>query len=139
MQGITIADFDERGVLTVGLYDILVSLGPRAASSSWLLSNVEALGAGADALLEQMADVQDPVPGDVLLGIAERVNQVIDGKFVAFDAQGGDPWITVYAVDSSAFDVVTDDLAVLNGVRSQFPTATDIPDAKHRPTVPSRP
>lgn len=127
MRGVTIADFDERGVLTVGLYDILVSLGPRAVSSSWLLSNVEASGPGADALLEQMADSQDPVSGDVLLGIAERVNQVIDGKFVAFEDEGADPWIAVYAVDSSAFDVVTDDLAVLSGVRSQFPTAMDIP------------
>jgi hypothetical protein len=57
-----------------------------------------------------------------LLGIATRDVQVIDGEASGYKtAQSGSPYLTIRAVDSTWWDVESDDEGVTRTVMSRFP------------------
>ncbi len=128
MRGITIRDVDERGILAVSLASILEIIGERALHSRWVLSGVEAWGEEAASQLHRIADEHSSVDGEHLFDLAKGVWQIIDGKFEAFEPCQISPWLTVLAVDSSAYDVCTDDVMLLAKFRKCFHNVSDLPE-----------
>lgn len=120
MRGISIADFDERQVLKIDLSDILGVVGQAANESLWRLTDVEALGEAEACELHRLSDEGRSVDGTTLARLASGVSQVIDGELRAFRRGSETPWLIVRAVDSSAYDVLTDDEALLARLREKF-------------------
>jgi hypothetical protein len=127
MFGITILDHSDNGFLSLDLKDILLLLGSQAESSEWEISQVEALdGVGAEQL-HCLADKRASVPGQELVRLAFAVTQIIDGIFRGYQKGESEPWIVIQAVDSSAFDVQSDDEGVIHQIRQQFRSVVDLP------------
>lgn len=131
MYAVTIDDVDERNCLAFDLKDILALAGERAANSTWRLSNVEAGGETAAQELHRLSDEQVAVSGERLLELANEVWQVIEGNFEGFDGIRGPLWLTIRAVDSSCFDVITEDADLIRRIRSTFRQVTDLPKDAH--------
>lgn len=119
MPGVTITDRKDGNVLAVDLVDILHQIGSLAEESEWEISEVECLGTAADKL-HQLADTNVRIPGDILLQLAANLIQVIDGVFIGYRNRESQPWIVIEAVDSSAYDVESEDEAVLEQMRQHF-------------------
>jgi hypothetical protein len=128
MQGITIRDSDCRGFLKFDLRDILEVLGGKALQSSWEVTQVEVASGGGASVLEACALRPERISGTELLAISEQVNQVIEGEFRAYQHHDARPWVVVRAVDSSAYDVETDDRVLLEALRRRFRCVADIPE-----------
>jgi hypothetical protein len=129
MPGITIRDADERHVLVVDLAGILNLVGERALHSRWLVSGVDAPGGETADELGYVSDNHVVVTGERLLELAQGVWQIIDGKFQAFENDSASPWLTIYAVDSSAYDVVCKDVGLLDRLKSTFRAVSDLPES----------
>ena len=125
MRVVTIADSDDRGCLAFDLVDILRLLEAELASTSWSVTAVEAVGAGAEEL-HRLDDARERIPGRRLLSWAARVGQVIEGDFSGYVSGRNSPWVTVRAIDSSAHDVVTADDSVIERVRARFGSVREI-------------
>jgi hypothetical protein len=126
MHGITISDStDGQRLLTVDLIDILRLLGPSATDSEWRISGVECAGGPAGEDLHGLADQPARVPGEKLLSLATGVTQVIDGVFAGYRDGEEQPWIIIRAVDSSAFDVQSEDAEALARMKRHFRNVTE--------------
>lgn len=125
---VTILDTDSRThQLTFDLRDILALIGEKAIRSTWLLSEVESIGGHASDVLNRISDEGRKIDGAELISLSRRVSQIVDGTFEAFDKDVNCPWITIQAVDSSAYDVITEDQNILNMIRKNFFSVEDIP------------
>jgi len=116
------------------LFDVLA---PRAVQADWHISPLnppdrkyewfEAVGEAADEI-EAVAEANTRLTGLALATLAERVHQIIWGQFTGFLPGAPDaPWVTIRAIDSSFFDVTTDDEAVLGTIVSTFSEVETIP------------
>ena len=126
MRGITITDRDQRGILSVSLSDLLMVLQPVINDSLWTCDDVESTGEGS-ADLHRVCDSKSKIDSQTLSTLASGLDQVIDGTFSAFRPNQSQPWLIVRAVDSSAFDVETDELRLLQSLRTRFRLVSDIP------------
>lgn len=63
-----------------------------------------------------------------LLQLAASITQVIDGLFEGYDQGAPKPWIIMEAVDSSAFDIQTEDEDVLAKIREHFKEVSVLPE-----------
>lgn len=121
MKTVTVLDKNpETRVLTFDLRDILELLGPDVLRSRWEVNGIEALGGEAAKSLHVASDQGKQLDGNQLVDIASRVDQIIDGEFLAFLPGEQEPWIVVRAIDSSAYEVSTDSLGILSRIRLQF-------------------
>ena len=127
MQGVTILDKSADGFLAVTLEDVLRLLGRRAETSVWKISGVETLENGGKDTLQGMSDSGTPVRGSELLRLASTRPEIIDGTFAGYENDEDEPWIVIRAVDSSAYDVETNDERLLDQVRKRFQNVADIP------------
>jgi hypothetical protein len=75
--------------------------------------------------LERLANRQEPVPGRALIEAANKVGQVIDGEFVAFEPGQDEPWVIVEAVDSSYYTVRSKEPAVPSSIRDRLHDVSD--------------
>jgi hypothetical protein len=125
MRGVTISDRDASGnLLAFDLRDILDVVRGRQPDLVWSVSGVEALGATQP--LDEAAAKGAPIGTEELRRMAERITQTIEGRFVGTRrAQTAAPVVVIRAVDSSCFDVETDDTAILNDLRSRFRRITE--------------
>lgn len=122
---LTISDIaPETSSLAFDLHDVLDAIGAEVLASSWSVRNVECVGIGSGAL-HAVAETDRRISGAELLRLAHGVDQVIDGEFRGFEAGFLQPWIAIYAVDSSAYDVVTDRSAVVAVLRARFSCTTE--------------
>jgi len=135
MRGVSIADFDQRHVLSFDLVDILAALGGAADESTWSLSHVEALGGGDAERLQQLSAERRTIDGKMLSALAGNVSQVIEGEFRAFRGTAKTPWLVIYAVDSSGFDVLSDDEDALKRIRARFQIVNEIPESAYGPST----
>lgn len=124
MQGVTIRDMthntDGVPVLSVHLPDILRGLGPLADGLHWRIApGIEANGAAADEL-DALADSQTTLSTDALIRLGDATLQIIDGTFTG-SSPDGRVVLVIRAVDSSLYDVLSDESAVLACVRRCFP------------------
>jgi hypothetical protein len=140
MRGLTITESTPDGrFLAADLIDILRLLGSRGMNAEWEISGVECAGGAAADELHRRGEARDRVPGGTLLKLAAEVTQVIDGVFAGYRSGETHPWVVIRAVDSSAYDVKSDDEAVLARIRQRFPNAAELPGeeqplaVKHRP------
>lgn len=127
----TIRIYDLKGnVLSVGLKDLLRLLAPRSLAADWTVSTVkssrsehewfDATGEGG-ARLEALAQDNQHLSGADLAALAEKTRQVIWGEFVgSAPTQPNRTWVIIRAIDSTYYEIETDDEAVLNKVRSSY-------------------
>ena len=111
------------------LVDLLVSLGMRAANSTWYCNNVECLGDGAQEMYVY-DDGHLPISGSELIKIASRIYQTIDGYFKAYENGETQPWLIIRAVDGAGFDVESSDASALETLRQHFPNITEMHSGK---------
>ncbi|KAA0695593.1 hypothetical protein DTW90_21630 [Neorhizobium sp. P12A] len=71
--------------------------------------------------LEGLAQDDGELSGSDLVTIAENTRQVIWGEFVgSAPTQSNKPWVVIRAVDSTFYEIDSDDEAVLNKIRSTY-------------------
>ena len=126
LQAVGIWDQGERGILAVDLVHIVRLAGPRALASRWWCSSVECVGPGADGL-HAVSD-GPAIGGAELLELAEKVDQVVEGEFVATNGAVGDPWLVVRAIDSTEYVVVTDDHELVLRIRATYRDVRESPE-----------
>ena len=123
MNAVMIKDLKSTRVLAVDLRHVLAALGPRALASDWRVCEVWAEG---DAKPEFRAfDGSQLVPGRGLATLADRVTQIIDGEFSAYELGNASAWVVVEAVDSFYYTVRSEDSGVLAQIRGAFHDVTD--------------
>jgi hypothetical protein len=124
MRLLSITDKNERGVLQFDLVDILTAVMPYVADSVWTCSGVEAFGRRAEEL-HRCSEDKVSLDSSTLREIAAGLYQVVDGLFQAYHRDESSPWLIIRAVDSSAYDVETDDERVLSAIRERFENVSD--------------
>jgi hypothetical protein len=133
MRGVIIRDGTGPGGpggLQFDLAEVLRALGERVTRSRWRgrglwyvsrdeedIETLERLGAG------------ELVAGHELVAILPRLMQVIDGEFEGIAAGGELPWVVVRAVDSSWWEVLSDEPEVLEAIRLSFHAVEELPNA----------
>jgi hypothetical protein len=117
-------------VLAIDLRDLLRLLAPLSLEARWVVSTVksskpehewfEATGEGGERL-EGLAQHDGQLWGSDLAALAENTRQVIWGEFVGLaPAQSDRPWVIIRAVDSTFYEIDSDDEAVLNKISSTY-------------------
>ena len=128
MRTITIlCQSPSAAVIEARLSDLLSLAGSRARSAEWRVSGVEAIGPQSD-LLHGASDSGEVLDGVSLLAAAQEVDQVIDGRFVAYDPGQRHPWLVLRAVDSTSWDAASTDAAVLDRIRARYPRIVECGD-----------
>ena len=123
--------YDLKGrVLALDLGDLLRLLAPRSLEARWVISTVkgskpgdewfEATGEGGGRL-EELAQHNGNLSGSDLATLAQNTQQVIWGEFVGSAPKQSDKrWVIIRAIDSTFYEIDTDDEAVLNRIRSTY-------------------
>lgn len=117
-------------VLALDLRDLLRLLAPRSLEARWVVSTVksskpghewfEATGEGGERL-EGLAQDDGQLSGSDLAALAGNTRQVIWGEFVgSAPTQPDKPWVIIRAVDSTFYEIESDDEAVLNKISSTY-------------------
>jgi hypothetical protein len=117
----------KAGALTFDLADVLHALGPKVVSSRWRCSNLWYVSANQQDIevLERASAQGELVGGSDLLHAAARLSQVIDGQFEGVIDER-DPWVILRAVDSSWWEVLSDEQSVLDAVRARFQSVEEL-------------
>jgi hypothetical protein len=129
MQGLKIRDLGKTelgGFLNFDLKEILAAIGDPVIVSTWRCHNVECTGENAERLYELSEEGQS-VSGKELVEIVAGIFQTFDGEFEAYRDGKEEPWLVVNAVDSSWFEVLSVDSAVLESIRSSFQDVSALP------------
>jgi hypothetical protein len=124
MRGVTFAAW--RGGTYLGLAGVLEALGAHVDGLIWRLAVEEALGPHTEVLESRDAATMTTAE---LIALTGPDSQVIDGEFVGFrEDSSGAAVMIVRAVDSTSWDVCSDDDLVLDAVRREYPDALPIPE-----------
>jgi hypothetical protein len=108
------------------LRDILEALGPRAASCDWSCDGLQYCSTDeTDVPSLDLAASGRRVPGAELCAELPRIRQVIDGEVRGFDE--GALWVVVRAVESSWWEVLSDDPSVFAAIAARFRVVEDAP------------
>lgn len=136
---IWIKDMHPAGFLAVDLRHVLAALGQDAVTSEWLAHDVWATGKGFAAF--EGLPKGKLISGERLVALANDADQVIDGKFFGFRDGAVEPWIRIFADDSSLYEVETDDDAAKERILKSFKnTEMRKPNtASHGTSLPRRP
>jgi hypothetical protein len=126
MRGVTIRDLTQQNVLDVDLKDILNLMNGLAIKSIWRMSNVSALGTDSADAMHRLSDSGVAITGERLFELANDVWQVTDGEFDAFLDGHSSPWCVIRAVDSSAYDLLTDNDSILEAIYSRYENVAQI-------------
>ncbi|MFT4161622.1 hypothetical protein [Shinella sp.] len=129
MATLRIYDLKEH-VLALDLKDLLRLLAPRSLEANWIVSTVkfskpehehfEATGEGGEQL-EELAQGNARLSGFDLAALADSTRQVIWGEFVASaPTQLDKTWLIIRAVDSTFYEIDTDDETVLRKISSAY-------------------
>lgn len=114
-------------MLDFDLRHILAALGAQATEGSWMVSGVAAYDEAFDATGEQAGGLEElaasgrRIKGDRLRDLANGTQQVIWGEFQAYaDASATAPVFILRAIDSSFYEVATNDPHVLQNLKATF-------------------
>ena len=118
---------ERGGFLNFDLKEIFAAIGDPVIVSTWRCHNVECTGENAQRLHE-LSDANQSVSGKELVQIAAGIFQTIDGRFEAY-RDDEEPWLVVNAVDSSWFEVLSVDSAVLETIGRSFQDVSRLPPA----------
>jgi hypothetical protein len=119
-----ISDLDDRGSLALDLRDLLQLLSPASLEATWTVTSAdepfEATGEGGWQL-EKLAKQDAQISGVELSALAKGTAQVIWGEFIGVLANAPrSRWVTISAVDSSFYEVITSDEGVVDKVQASF-------------------
>lgn len=120
----------KQHVLALDLRDLLRLLAPGSFEANWVVSTVksskpghewfEATGEGGEQL-EELARHDARLSGSELAALAETTRQVIWGEFVGWGPTRSDrTWMTIRAIDSTFYEIDTDDEAVLSKINATY-------------------
>ena len=129
LQGVEIRDLvpgERGGYLSFDLIDILRLTGSRGIDAQWRCRFVECTGETAGQLYE-ISERGVSISGEELMKIASGLIQTIDGDFEAREGEAENAWLVIKAIDSSLFEVWSDDLELLRRVRKTFQQVSDLP------------
>lgn len=129
MTALRVYDIKDH-VLALDLRDLLRLLALRSLEACWVVSTVksskpghewfEATGEGGERL-EGLAQEDGRLSGSDLAALAGNTRQVIWGEFVGLaSTQSDKPWVIIRAVDSTFYEIVSDDEAVLRKISSTY-------------------
>jgi hypothetical protein len=144
VQGVIIRDGAESGGsggLEFDLPEILAALGERVAKGRWRCVGLQYTSRDEQNIpvLEEAATSGQPVSGSALTSGIGQSLQVIDGDFEALD-ENNRCWVIIRAVDSSWWEVWSDDPSVLDAVRVRFQNTGLTPGRLSGPQLqPTRP
>lgn len=125
MTTLRIAGIDGKS-LSFDLRELLDALGEDAMRATWHCEVGDFVPADDAKYLVPAYDAATSIAGAILYQLASQTRQVIDGRFVATRDGSAEPWLTLLAVDSSWWEVTTDDPAVVQAIESSFRSvATD--------------
>jgi hypothetical protein len=130
MRGVVIRDGTEpggTGGLEFDLAEVLSALGPRVGESRWSSRNLSYVSideTNIDTL--DAAAAGGSVAGNDLVKTLPQLLQVIDGELQGF-SQDSAPWVVIRAVDSSWWEVLSDDPSSLQAIRNRFRVVHDLP------------
>ncbi|TCQ73829.1 hypothetical protein EDF68_11720 [Ochrobactrum sp. BH3] len=129
MTTLRVYDCESRA-LTVDLIDMLRLFAPHSLQTNWIVSPVKSLESGREWFeatgeggeqLELLAEDNVRLSGTELAALAEITVQVIWGEFTGTKlTQPDEAWVVVRAIDSTFYEVVTDDETVLNKIKSTY-------------------
>ncbi|XXX75806.1 hypothetical protein WMF30_49970 [Sorangium sp. So ce134] len=129
MRAITISDRDPTtGALDFDLRDLLSVIAADAGQLKWEVVSPDCVGARANEL-DELAARGVRVSGDLLLDIAEGIEQVIDGEFRAYETGKDSPVLVMRAVDSTSWDIASDNDELLRAFRYRFRSVIEAGDA----------
>jgi tetratricopeptide (TPR) repeat protein len=111
------------------LYELITSLGERAANSTWFGSEVECYGEKADELYS-FTQHSRPIEGRHLLDIASGIHQTIEGDFEAFDSGANSYWIFIRAWHGSGFYIEINESKTRERLKTQFPSVEEVQDVQ---------
>ncbi len=123
MKYVTISDKDDRNVLTFDLKNVLEVIGNRPAGWTWMIQGLECTGPSAE-IIHGLSDSGRRVEDKMLVDLLNGVMQTIDGSFLGYPQDAVLPAIVVRADDSSCFDVLSDDQAILKRIQERFREVT---------------
>jgi hypothetical protein len=123
MKGLIIKDrkttWDGKTYLAFDLVDILQVIEKHVRDYLWIISkDVEANGDTASEI-EGFALSEMRISTSKLLELSRGVVQIIDGTFTAYDS-GDQIMVIIRAVDSTVYDVLSDNLTILEAIRTEF-------------------
>ena len=115
--------------LSFDLRDIINQLAPLSLQAVWIVCPVkffksdeelfEATDVGGKSL-EKLAESDSLISGLELAAIAEKTRQVIWGQFIGHLPNSSEPWVVISAIDSTFYEIISDDETVLSKIRSGF-------------------
>ena len=122
MHGVIIRD-SSGNTLNFDLKDIVAVLGERTINSYWLCSGDFEYTSEADIPIEALDNAYDRgerIKGSEFINIIKRLIQVIDGTFEAFEINKKQPWVIIRAIDSSWWEVFSNEPVILDNIRARF-------------------
>jgi hypothetical protein len=127
MEGITF--FVWRGSSGVSLLQLLELVGSaRVLESQWRLRYGDSAGEPQAAqALNDLSDSGVRFPGSTLHRLAAQGVQLIDGELSAYEDDQGDAWLILRAVDSTHWDVESQDVGLLARLKAAIPEAEPLP------------
>lgn len=132
MRGVKILDGTEAGRsdgLSFDLAEVLVALGKPAIKSRWscaALNYISRDDTDVEVLERATTPGQDVSGKDLIDGIGQSL-QVIDGRFTGMD-EDGEAWVVIRAVDSTRWEVWSDNPWVHEAICASFRVVESIPD-----------
>ncbi len=124
---IAIYDLDSSGVLSVDLRKVLRALNKIVLHANWSVNRVyyqgekfEVVGTVAKEL-EQLALSKERILTSELEKISRTKHQLIWAEFRAYETPNeGTPFLLIRAVDSSWFEILSEDPAVISSINTTF-------------------
>lgn len=125
MNGVTFPAWSDDS--PVELLDLLELLGQRGREASWRLRAVEVAPSEAADRLHVISDHQQALSGEELFVLADKRPQLIDGEFEGWLPNTQTPWVLIRAVDSTSWDLISDDAGLLARASARFESASSLP------------
>lgn len=109
----------------LSLENILDALVDYCHSYRWTLNVIDAAPEpGAQALIEH--DLNQSLSYDELLKLVSPELQIIDGEAVAFERDSSNEKLMIRAIDSTSWDIETEEEIIFERIKARFPWATHL-------------
>jgi hypothetical protein len=105
--------------LSFDLRELLDVLGDEGMRATWHCEVGDFVPAEGSKYLPSAYDAASAISGAILYQVASQTGQIIDGVFTATREGEAGPWVILEAVDSSWWEVTTED-QVIDAVSGNF-------------------
>jgi hypothetical protein len=127
-KGLTFRMFGSKAGGARDLDQLLARVGDRYPNIEWLVGETEVAGEPSAAKrFDEEINKRTRIPQLRMVPVAKGV-QLIDGELSGYLPNSDDSVVTIRAVDSTYWDVISPDDALLETLRAWAPDATELPD-----------